>query len=134
MHGFSEDRFLPGTGAVIIPAFNEEMTITSVLSDIRRLSPELDIIVVNDASTDDTITALANSDLDYLDLPVNLGAWGAIQAGMRLALSRDYDFVVTMDADGQHLPETLAPMMGFALRAQSPRSGPLGLRPIVELI
>jgi len=102
---------LPGTGAVIIPAYNEETTISSLLGEIREQSPELDIIVVNDASTDSTMAVLSESHLDYIDLPLNLGAWGAIQAGMRLAQTRDYDFIVTMDADGQHLPQTLAPMI-----------------------
>ncbi|MEP5766276.1 MAG: glycosyltransferase family 2 protein [Halieaceae bacterium] len=95
------------TGAVIIPAYNEEATIAEVIGEVRVVAPELDIIVVNDRSTDGTAAVLATAGVIQINLAVNLGAWAATQAGLRYAVTHDYDFVVTMDADGQHLPSTL---------------------------
>ncbi len=94
-------------GAVVIPAFNEAATIGEVVAEVRVVAPELDIIVVNDLSTDATGEVIAALDVIGINLVVNLGAWGATQAGLRYAEAHDYDFVVTMDADGQHLPSTL---------------------------
>jgi len=94
-------------GAVVIPAYNEEATIALVIAEVRRIAPELAIIVVNDCSTDATSTTLRECGVVAINLAVNLGAWGATQAGLRYAGSLGYDFVVTMDADGQHLPATL---------------------------
>lgn len=94
-------------GAVVIPAFNEEATIAALIGDVRTIAPELDIIVVNDCSTDSTAEVLRHCEAIIMTLTVNLGAWGATQTGLRYAWSHAYDFIVTMDADGQHLPETL---------------------------
>jgi glycosyltransferase involved in cell wall biosynthesis len=94
-------------GAVVIPAFNEAETIAQVVAEVRSVAPELDVVVVNDCSTDHTVSAVAEREAVVIDLAINLGAWGATQAGLRYAAARDYDFVVTMDADGQHLPSTL---------------------------
>ena len=98
-------------GAVVIPAYNEESTIAAVVGEVRQVAPDLDIVVVNDRSTDGTGDVLAGLGVVAINLVANLGAWGATQAGLRYALERDYDFVVTMDADGQHLPSTLPPLI-----------------------
>jgi glycosyltransferase involved in cell wall biosynthesis len=94
-------------GAVVIPAFNEKATIAALIDEVRTIASELDIIVVNDCSTDSTAEVLKHCDAVVITLTLNLGAWGATQTGLRYACSHDYDFVVTMDADGQHLPATL---------------------------
>ena len=99
------------TGAVVIPAFNEEATIARVITEVRVIAPDLDIIVVNDRSTDGTANLLSTLPVISLNLVNNLGAWGATQAGLRYAASHGYEFVVTMDADGQHLPSTLPPLI-----------------------
>jgi glycosyltransferase involved in cell wall biosynthesis len=99
--------------AVLIPAWNEEATVTDVVSNIREDCP-YDVIVINDASTDHTADRAAAAGARVLNLPVNLGAWGATQTGIRFALKKGYRQVITMDADGQHLssaiPQLLAPI------------------------
>ena len=94
-------------GAVVIPSFNEAETIARVIAEVRQVAPDLDVIVVNDCSTDDTEAVLRECGVIALHLVLNLGAWGATQAGLRYAAGNGYDYVVTMDADGQHLPSTL---------------------------
>jgi glycosyltransferase involved in cell wall biosynthesis len=90
---------------VVIPAYNEEKTIASVLKRIRRVAPEFDRVVVNDGSKDatgDVVEALGEK---QLRLPCNLGYGQALQTGLKYALIRGYDVVVSIDADGQHRPE-----------------------------
>src|SRR4030042_7032428 len=99
--------------AVLIPAWNEEATIADVVSKIREVGL-YDVIVINDASTDQTADRAAVAGARVLSLPVNLGAWGATQTGIRFALKKGYRQVITMDAGGQHLsaaiPHLLAPI------------------------
>ncbi len=99
--------------AVLIPAWNEEATVADVVSKIREVGL-YDVIVINDASTDQTADRAAAAGARVLSLPVNLGAWGATQTGIRFALKKGYKQVITMDADGQHLssaiPHLLAPI------------------------
>lgn len=98
---------------VVIPAFNEERDIGRVLHEIHEAC-DLDVVVVDDASTDQTVTRAREGGAMVLPLSVQLGAWGAIQTGMRYALSQGYDHVLTMDADGQHeavwINELLSPV------------------------
>jgi glycosyltransferase involved in cell wall biosynthesis len=99
--------------AVLIPAWNEEATVADVVGKIRE-SGIYDVIVINDASTDRTAERAAVAGAKVLSLPVNLGAWGATQTGIRFALKKGYHRVITMDADGQHLssaiPHLLTPI------------------------
>jgi len=98
---------LNAPGVVVIPAYNEAATVADMIVRVKNLDANLDVLVVNDGSTDATAQVAEDAGAILLDLPVNLGAWGAIQTGMRYAADKDYDYMVTMDADGQHLPETL---------------------------
>lgn len=86
---------------VIIPAKNEEACVGEV---VRRVKGELDcdVIVIDDASSDSTITAARSAGATVLPLILPLGAWGAIQTGIRYAIKYGYDIAVTFDADGQH--------------------------------
>ncbi len=93
--------------AIIIPAYNEEQSIAEVIAGIRSQSAD-EIIVVNDASEDKTEEIALGSGATVINLCTNLGAWGAMQAGIRYAREKGYKEVLTMDADGQHLPETIA--------------------------
>lgn len=87
---------------IIIPAYNEAENIGHTLQDLHVHSPEADYLVVNDCSTDDTKAVLRRLSANYLDLPVNLGIGGAVQAGYRYALENGYDTAVQFDGDGQH--------------------------------
>lgn len=96
---------------VIIPAFNEQATLDSVVAEIRDTLPEADILVVNDGSTDATSAAARRAGATVLDLPVNLGVGGAMRAGYTYAFRAGYERTVQLDADGQHDPRGVAELM-----------------------
>jgi hypothetical protein len=103
---FSKVLMKESTIAILIPAWNEEATVADVVSKIREVGL-YDVIVINDASTDQTTDRAAAAGASVLDLAVNLGAWGATQTGIRFALKKGYSQVITMDADGQHLSSAI---------------------------
>jgi len=100
---------------VVIPAYNEAATVAEVVRDVIA-NAVCDVVVVNDASSDDTAAQARRAGAAVIDLPLNLGAWGATQTGMRYAQRNRYDAVVTFDADGQHHAESL-PTLLAALEA-----------------
>lgn len=85
---------------------NESSTIAEIVSDVVAMG--YSIIVVDDASTDNTVEEAKNSGAVVLSLIKNLGAWKATQAGLRYAKKLGFKVVVTMDADGQHNAENIA--------------------------
>lgn len=91
---------------VVIPARNEADTVGHVAS-AARAALCCDVVVVNDASSDATAAAARQAGATVLNMVVQLGAWGAVQAGLRYASRRGYTHVLTMDADGQHHADTL---------------------------
>jgi glycosyltransferase involved in cell wall biosynthesis len=98
---------LSGRGTVIlIPALNEETIIAKVIGEIRE-NCDFQILVIDDASTDNTIAVSRLAGATVIPLPIQLGAWGATQTGLRYALRSGYDMAITMDADGQHDAEAL---------------------------
>jgi glycosyltransferase involved in cell wall biosynthesis len=98
---------------IVIPAFNEAATVGEVVRGAIGHLPAR-ILVVSDASTDDTAYVAREAGADVLELPVRLGAWGAIQAGLRYARRHRIPHVLTMDADGQH-PVDALPTLRAAL-------------------
>lgn len=96
---------------VIIPAFNEEESIFETVSKLKEACPQYDYLVVNDGSSDRTAAICREHGLRLLDLPVNLGLSGAVQAGMKYAYRHGYDAAVQFDADGQHCAEYLPDML-----------------------
>lgn len=96
---------------VIIPAYNEKDSILTTVSNLRSVCPQYDYLVVNDGSSDNTASVCKENGLHLLDLPVNLGLSGAVQAGMKYAWQHGYDAAVQFDADGQHLPQYLPAML-----------------------
>ncbi len=101
------------TTIILIPAFNESMVVGAVIKEIKAHC-NLPIVVIDDASTDNTVAVAQNAGATVIPLPAQLGAWGAMQTGLRYALRHGYTTAVTMDADGQHaatsLNDLLAPV------------------------
>src|SRR2546425_11408343 len=88
----------------IIPAHNEEGSITEVIDEVQTADPTIDILVINDGSTDRTSQAARKPGVRVADLPINLGIGGAVQTGFKIAQELGYEIVVQIDADGQHDP------------------------------
>ncbi|OQW92072.1 MAG: glycosyl transferase [Beggiatoa sp. IS2] len=95
---------------VLIPAKNEEATVGQVIAEIKKFFQGT-IVVIDDASTDDTIQVAQTAGAIVLPLAFSLGAWGAIQTGMRYALKHGFNTAITMDADGQHEAEAIAELL-----------------------
>jgi glycosyltransferase involved in cell wall biosynthesis len=96
---------------VIIPAFNEEGSIGEVLDELKKYVPDLDVIVINDGSTDLTAPMVRGKRLPVLDLPCNLGVGGAVQAGFQYAFQKNYRYVIRIDGDGQHPPAEIPKLL-----------------------
>lgn len=90
---------------IIIPAYNEELNIVRVVNNLILECPQYDYVVINDGSYDSTVELCKINNLNYIDLPINLGLAGAFQTGMRYAWENGYDCAIQFDADGQHLPQ-----------------------------
>jgi glycosyltransferase involved in cell wall biosynthesis len=95
---------------VVIPTFNEAATIAGVVTQVKR-SIAADVLVVSDASSDDSVRLALESGAEAIELAQQIGAWGATQAGLRLARRRGYERAATLDGDGQHDPGSLPRML-----------------------
>ena len=91
---------------VIIPAYNEELALPAVLANLVPIAG-LDVLVVDDGSTDDTADVARHAGVAVASLPFNLGIGGALRCGFRYAVENDYQCAVQLDADGQHDPAAI---------------------------
>lgn len=90
---------------IVIPAYNEADNILNTVSGV--VAHGYDYIVVNDGSRDTTLDVCRSNGLNVLDLPMNLGIGGAVQAGHKYAQRFGYDIDIQLDGDGQHDPAYL---------------------------
>ncbi|GAB2540631.1 glycosyltransferase family 2 protein [Brachybacterium huguangmaarense] len=90
-----------------MPAWNEEEAIGPTLDELSAALPELDVLVVDDGSTDRTAAVVESRGVRLLRLPYNLGVGGAMRAGYKYARRFDYDATIQVDADGQHDPQDI---------------------------
>ena len=95
---------------VVIPAFNEATVIADVVKNAQKefnkyKNAKIDILVVNDKSTDATAFEAKKAGAKVISHILNTGAGGATLTGLSYAKQNNYDIVATMDADGQHLPK-----------------------------
>lgn len=87
---------------LIIPAYNEEENILNTVEKIEEYSNEIDYIVINDGSTDQTEKILNENNINHIKLVNNLGIGGAVQTGYKYAYDNGYDIAIQFDGDGQH--------------------------------
>jgi glycosyltransferase involved in cell wall biosynthesis len=90
--------------SIIIPAKNESAGLSTILPRLRQLLPHAEIIVVNDASVDDTPRICQPHNVKLITRPYSMGNGAAIKTGARVAAG---DILTFMDADGQHSPDDL---------------------------
>jgi dolichol-phosphate mannosyltransferase len=104
---------------VIVPTFNERESLTTVLTAIRAIRPELDVLVVDDASPDGTGQlaeefARAHPGVHVLHREAKRGLGPAYIAGFHWAFDRGYDWVIQIDADGSHDPRVIPTLLAVA--------------------
>lgn len=100
-----------GRIVAVVPAFQEEGAVGGVVAGIRAFDPAIDVVVVDDGSTDGTAAAAAAAGAAVVRLPFNLGIGAAVQTGFKYALQHGYDTAVRLDGDGQHDPTQLAALL-----------------------
>ena len=87
---------------IIIPAYNEEKNIPTLIEKIKQLP--YDYVVINDCSTDQSPLLLDEMNINHLDLPVNMGLARVTQIGFMYARDNGYERAIVVDGDGQHPP------------------------------
>lgn len=96
---------------IILPAWNEARNLPAVVGELRAVRPGDDLVVVDDGSEDGTAEAARDLGCRVLVLPFHLGYGAAVQAGVKLALRERAPVAVTFDADGQHDPADVGPLV-----------------------
>lgn len=95
---------------VIIPCYNEETTIGSVILKTKRYVDN--ILVVDDGSTDETAKVAGDGGAIVISHKMNYGKSRAIKTGFKYALAKDFDYVISLDGDGQHNPNEIPSILG----------------------
>ena len=118
---------------VIIPAYNEEASVSAVIRELKRLS--LDVLLIDDGSADRTLSRAREAGAVVLRNEDNRGKGASLVKGFAYALDNGYDAVITMDADGQHLTGDIPVLLDAAAdpacalvvgnRMHEPRNMPL---------
>ena len=100
---------------VLIPTYNESKSILNLIKELQSL--DIDIIVIDDESPDDTAKLVRNlkySNVEVIDNGQKKGIGVAYVSGFKIAIDVGYELIATMDADGSHLVEDLQKMISSA--------------------
>lgn len=92
---------------VIMPAWNEEEALPGTITELQETVPFVDLVVVNDGSTDNTSAVAREAGAFVIDLPYNMGVGAAMRTGYKYAQRMGYDYAMQVDSDGQHHPESI---------------------------
>lgn len=93
---------------IIVPAWNEAANIGNTVAEITAKSAGMDVVVVDDGSTDATAAVARAAGARVISLPFNMGVGGAMRTGFTYAQRNGYARAIQVDADGQHDPEDIA--------------------------
>jgi glycosyltransferase involved in cell wall biosynthesis len=104
---------------VIIPAYNEGNRIAAVIAGVHASVPDAVVVVINDCSRDNTATVARKAGAIVISHPFNMGYGAAIQTGYKYARNRGFDFLVQLDADGQHDPTCIQALLAPVITGKS---------------
>jgi glycosyltransferase involved in cell wall biosynthesis len=102
----------PGRTLVFVPAFNEEKTVGDVVRNVRAELPSVDVLVVDDGSSDGTATVARDAGARVASIPFNQGLGAALHTGYLVAFRDGYQYCAHLDADGQHPVVELRRLLG----------------------
>jgi glycosyltransferase involved in cell wall biosynthesis len=110
-----------GKNAVIavVPAHNEEDSIAETVSEIRGVCPGLDVLVIDDGSTDNTGMKALQAGAMVIDMRENMGVGEAERRGLYYAYSHGYRYAVRLDGDGQHPASGISDLLGPLCREEA---------------
>lgn len=103
----------------IVPCYNEEENIQSLITELLNYSDVLDFIIINDHSTDTTAYICEKNKVNIINLPCNLGIGGAVQTGYIYANKFNYDIAIQIDGDGQHDPSYIRDLIAPIIDGKS---------------
>jgi glycosyltransferase involved in cell wall biosynthesis len=110
---------MPGKVLIVIPCYNEEASLPSLLPELlSTVLPngyQLEALIVNDCSKDNTSAVAKKHKAIVVDLPINLGIGGAVQTGILYARDNNFDLAIQLDGDGQHPPKELPKLINHHL-------------------
>jgi len=95
----------------MIPARDEENTVGEVVTTTRTLYPDFHVLVIDDGSKDETVRRAKEAGADVISLPFRCGGSVAVQTAYLVAAMQDFDYLVKIDADGQHRPEEIPKLL-----------------------
>ena len=103
---------------ILIPTYNNERTLCTVIDRVIEIVPNARVIVVNDGSTDSTLEILKSytSKIELISYDVNQGKGNALKLGFRKAIDLGFDNVITIDSDNQHFPEDIPLIVNEAIK------------------
>jgi glycosyltransferase involved in cell wall biosynthesis len=108
-----------GRIVAVVPAYQECDAIGKVVDEIEAFDPSIDVVVVDDASTDGTASVAHEHGAVVLSLPHNVGIGGAVQTGFKYALAEGYETAVRLDGDGQHVASELGKLLAPLERGEA---------------
>ncbi len=95
---------------ILMPAYNEEQSIGNTVLRVKELYPDFEVLVIDDGSTDNTMQVAMDAGANVWPHPYNIGNGAAIKSGLRVAKG---EWIVMMDADGQHAPEDIVRLLEY---------------------
>jgi glycosyltransferase involved in cell wall biosynthesis len=95
---------------ILLPAYNEEQSIGETIKEIKKLHTDVEILVIDDGSTDSTSQEAIDAGATVMRHPHNIGNGAAIKTGLRYASG---DWIIMMDADGQHKPADIEKLLEY---------------------
>jgi len=95
---------------ILLPAYNEEESIGRTIREIKELHPDVEILVIDDGSTDNTRQQAIDAGATVMKHPHNIGNGAAVKTGLRYASG---DWIIMMDADGQHKPADISKLLQY---------------------
>lgn len=110
---------MSGRIVAVVPAFNEERSIGTVVREIHAFDPNVVVAVVDDHSSDGTREAAEAAGAVVIRLPYNLGIGGAVQTGFKYAVREGFDTAVRLDGDGQHIAAELSKLLEPIMRGEA---------------
>jgi glycosyltransferase involved in cell wall biosynthesis len=114
-----DERLAALRRVAIVPALNEEGSVGRVIDELRAFDPGLEVVVIDDGSSDRTAEVARERGARVVELPFNLGIGGAVQTGFRYAWEHGFDLAVRVDGDGQHDPAELGAVLEPVLAGEA---------------